>query len=223
MAKSIKGTKTEKHLLAAFAGSPRPATATPMPPAPQRKKATNRSRPIFPETAENEKEHAKVFFKYLEGGEVEITATYPAGVIGHTVGNLKAAAEGEKLEWGSLYAALDQSPEKRASRRSTTPSADRRSQVHTRAAVPHVAGRRGRRVTSSGRRLPVKWHCRNCGRVTKAPTRRNSARPAASKGILRTSARTTAAPRRFTFGACCVRNTGIGLSVSANGFLSFRT
>ena len=59
---------------------------------------------IFLETAENEKEHAKVFFKYLEGGDVEITAAYPAGVIGDTKKNLEAAAAGENMEWTTLYA-----------------------------------------------------------------------------------------------------------------------
>jgi rubrerythrin len=69
----------------------------------QKKKGYEQISRIFLETAENEKEHAKVFFKYLEGGEVEITASYPAGVIGDTISNLKAAAEGENMEWTVLY------------------------------------------------------------------------------------------------------------------------
>ena len=83
--------------------SRRLATATRSSPASPRRKASSRSAAIFTETADNEKEHAKVFFKYLEGGDLEITASYPAGKIGTTAENLAAAAAGEKMEWGTLY------------------------------------------------------------------------------------------------------------------------
>ena len=107
MAKSIKGTKTEKNLLAAFAGESQARNRYTYFAGAAKKEGYEQISAIFLETAENEKEHAKVFFKYLEGGEVEITAAYPAGVIGPTAANLEAAADGEKLEWSSLYAAFE--------------------------------------------------------------------------------------------------------------------
>ncbi len=90
MATSIKGTRTEKNLLAAFAGA-------------ARKEGLMQIADIFEETAAQEKEHAKRFFSFLEGGEVEIIAGFPAGTVGTTLDNLKAAAAGEEHEWTSLY------------------------------------------------------------------------------------------------------------------------
>ena len=84
MAKSIKGTKTEKNLLASFAGESQARNRYTFFASAAKKKGLEQISRIFLETAENEKEHAKVFFKYLEGGEVEITAAYPAGIIGDT-------------------------------------------------------------------------------------------------------------------------------------------
>ncbi|HOD30333.1 MAG TPA: rubrerythrin family protein [Smithellaceae bacterium] len=104
MGKSIRGTKTEKNLLAAFAGESQARTRYTYFSSAAKKEGFEQISRIFLETAENEKEHAKVFFKYLEGGEVEITAGYPAGVIGTTRQNLEAAADGEKMEWSTLYA-----------------------------------------------------------------------------------------------------------------------
>jgi len=101
--KSIKGTKTEKNLLKAFAGESQARNRYTYFASTARKEGFEQIANIFMETAENEKEHAKVFFKYLEGGEAEITATYPAGRIGKTEENLLAAANGEKLEWSKLY------------------------------------------------------------------------------------------------------------------------
>jgi len=104
MAKSIKGTRTEKNLLAAFAGESQARNRYTYFASAAKKEGYEQISAIFLETAENEKEHAKIFFKYLEGGEVEITAAFPAGVIGTTAANLEAAADGEKLEWSALYA-----------------------------------------------------------------------------------------------------------------------
>ena len=104
MAKSIKGTKTEKNLLAAFAGESQARNRYTYFASAAKKEGFEQISHIFLETAENEKEHAKIFFKYLEGGEVEITAAYPAGVIGDTKSNLEAAAAGENMEWTTLYA-----------------------------------------------------------------------------------------------------------------------
>jgi len=101
--KSLKGTQTEKNLLAAFAGESQARNRYSYFASKAKKEGYEQISGIFIETAENEKEHAKVFFKYLEGGDAEITATYPSGIIGTTAENLLAAAEGEKMEWGSLY------------------------------------------------------------------------------------------------------------------------
>src|SRR5512137_1669463 len=100
---TIKGTKTEKNLLAAFAGESQARNRYTFFASKAIKEGYEQIAAIFLETAENEKEHAKVFFKHLEGGMVEIKASYPAGVIGTTQENLLAAAEGEKEEWGILY------------------------------------------------------------------------------------------------------------------------
>ena len=108
MAKSIKGTKTEKNLLAAFAGESQARNRYTYFASAAKKEGFEQISRIFLETAENEKEHAKIFFKYLEGGEVEITAAYPAGVIGDTKSNLEAAAAGENMEWTTLYCKLCQ-------------------------------------------------------------------------------------------------------------------
>lgn len=100
---SIKGTKTEQNLLKAFAGESQARNRYTYYAGQAKKEGLEQIASLFEETALNEKEHAKVFFKFLEGGMVEITASYPAGVIGTTLENLKAAADGENEEWGSLY------------------------------------------------------------------------------------------------------------------------
>jgi len=100
---SIKGTRTEQNLLKAFAGESQARTRYTYFASAAKKEGYEQISALFLDTAENEKEHAKVFFKHLEGGPVQITATYPAGVIGTTAENLLAAAEGELEEWGELY------------------------------------------------------------------------------------------------------------------------
>ncbi|GAF04864.1 rubrerythrin [Saccharicrinis fermentans] len=100
---SLKGTKTEQNLLKAFAGESQARMRYTYFSKQAKKEGLEQISAIFMETAEQEKEHAKRFFKFLEGGMVEITATYPAGVIGTTLDNLKAAAEGENEEWTELY------------------------------------------------------------------------------------------------------------------------
>ena len=100
---SIKGTKTELNLLKAFAGESQARNRYTYFASVAKKEGFEQISAIFLETADNEKEHAKVFFKYLEGGGTEITATYPAGRIGTTAENLLAAAEGELEEWSVLY------------------------------------------------------------------------------------------------------------------------
>ena len=100
---SVKGTRTEKNLLASFAGESQARNRYTYFASVAKKAGFEQMSAIFLETADNEKEHAKRFFKFLEGGEVEITAAYPAGVIGDTAENLAAAAAGENLEWRKLY------------------------------------------------------------------------------------------------------------------------
>ena len=101
--KSLKGTKTEQNLLKSFAGESQARMRYDYFAKQAKKDGLEQISAIFAETALNEKEHAKRFFKFLEGGMVEITAAYPAGVIGTTMENLKAAADGENEEWTELY------------------------------------------------------------------------------------------------------------------------
>jgi rubrerythrin len=101
--KSIKGSRTEQNLLKAFAGESQARMRYDYFAKQAKKEGLEQIAAIFDETALNEREHAKRFFKFLEGGPVEITATYPAGIIGTTLENLKAAAEGENEEWTALY------------------------------------------------------------------------------------------------------------------------
>lgn len=103
MEKSIKGTRTEQNLLKSFAGESQARSRYTYFASVAKKEGYEQIAAIFMETAEQEKEHAKKFFKYLEGGMVEITASYPAGIITTTAENLKAAAEGENEEWADLY------------------------------------------------------------------------------------------------------------------------
>lgn len=100
---SIKGTKTEQNLLKSFAGESQARMRYTFFASAAKKEGYEQISAVFMETAEQEKEHAKKFFKYLEGGMVEITASYPAGIISTTAENLKAAAEGENEEWHLLY------------------------------------------------------------------------------------------------------------------------
>ncbi len=103
MANSIKGTKTEQNLLKSFAGESQARNRYEFFASVARKEGFEQIADIFQETALQEKQHAKRFFKFLEGGMTEITASYPAGKIGSTKENLKAAAEGEHEEWVDLY------------------------------------------------------------------------------------------------------------------------
>ena len=99
----MKDSETEKNLLKAFAGERQARNRYTFFSSVAKKERFEQIAGIFQETADNEKEHAEMFFKYLEGGEIEITAGYPAGKIGTTEENLLAAADGEKMEWGTLY------------------------------------------------------------------------------------------------------------------------
>jgi len=169
MAKSVKGTRTEKNLLTAFAGESQARNRYTFFASAARKEGYEQIANIFTETAGNEKEHAKVFFKYLEGGDVEITAAYPAGIIGDTKANLEAAADGEKLEWSKIYAEM----EKVARKEGFGEIAKSFKEI---AEVEEFHEKRYRKLArnvSKGevfkRTAPVKWHCTNCGYVHEGP------------------------------------------------------
>jgi len=100
---SLKGTQTEKNLLTAFAGESQARNRYTYFASAAKKEGYVQIAEIFTETANQEKEHAKRFFKFLEGGEVEIVGAFPAGVIGTTLENLKEAAAGEEYEWTEMY------------------------------------------------------------------------------------------------------------------------
>jgi len=106
MSKSIQGTQTEKNLLIAFAGESQARNRYTYFAGAAKKEGLVQIANIFEETANQEKEHAKRFFKFLEGGEVEITEIFPAGQIGTTLENLRAAAAGEEHEWTEMYPAF---------------------------------------------------------------------------------------------------------------------
>jgi rubrerythrin len=166
MAKSIKGTETEKNLLAAFAGESQARNRYTYFASAARKEGFEQIANIFIETAENEKEHAKVFFKHLEGGDVTITAAYPAGKIGDTKSNLEAAAAGEKLEWTTLYADFGKTAAAEG-----FPEVARSFEQISKVEKFHEA--RYRRLIQNvmnkevfKRKATVKWHCINCGFVT---------------------------------------------------------
>jgi rubrerythrin len=101
--KSLKGTRTEKNLLGAFAGESQARNRYTFFASKAREEGFMQISAIFEETASQEKEHAKRFFKFLEGGDLEITATFPAGIVGTTRENLAAAAGGENHEWKEMY------------------------------------------------------------------------------------------------------------------------
>ncbi len=169
MAKSIKGTQTEKNLLAAFAGESQARNRYTYFASAARKEGLEQIANIFAETAENEKEHAKIFFKYLEGGDAVITASYPAGKIGDTKSNLESAAAGEKLEWTTLYADFG----KTGSSEGFPEVARSFEQI---AKVEKFHESRYRKLIQNignkevfKKKAVVKWHCINCGYVIESP------------------------------------------------------
>ena len=169
MAKSIRGTKTEKNLLAAFAGESQARNRYTYFASAAKKEGFEQISRIFLETAENEKEHAKIFFKYLEGGEVEITAAYPAGVIGDTKSNLEAAAAGENLEWTTLYSNFAN-----VAKEEGFPDVARSFEQIAKVEMFHenryrkfVANIAGSEVFK--KKATTRWHCINCGYVHEGP------------------------------------------------------
>jgi len=171
--KSVKGTQTEKNLLCSFAGESQARTRYTYFASAAKKEGYEQISAIFLETAEQEKEHAKKFFKYLEGGDVEITACFPAGVIGTTAENLLAAAMGEHEEWSEAYPHFAEVADQEG-----FPQIANTFRKVAAAEVEHE--KRYRRLlerlengTTFKRDEEANWQCRNCGFVfvaTEAPS-----------------------------------------------------
>ncbi len=163
MGKSLKGTRTEKNLLCSFAGESQARMRYTYFASVAKKEGYEQIAAIFLETAEQEKEHAKRMFKWLEGGKVEITASYPAGVIGSTLDNLKAAAEGENEEWTTDYphfadvAQEEGFPEIAAMYRNISIA----EKAHEERYLALAANIEAERVFAKDEE--VVWQCRNCG------------------------------------------------------------
>lgn len=165
MEKSLKGTKTEQNLLKSFAGESQARNRYAYFASVAKKEGFVQISNIFSETAENEKEHAKVFFKYLQGGNLEITAAYPAGQIKDTKANLEAAAAGEKEEWGQLYPDFAQIAKEEG-------FAEVARSFEQIAKVEQFHEARYRKLIANIENQQVfkkdtveKWHCANCGYV----------------------------------------------------------
>lgn len=165
--KSMKGTQTEKNLLKAFAGESQALNRYNFFAKIAKKEGYEQIAQIFQITAAQEEQHAKLFFKLLEGGMVEITASYPAGTLGTTVSNLSAAANGENEEWTELYPAFAETAEKEGFPEIATAFLNV-SNVET----EHE--KRYRRLlerlqnnTVFERSEEIEWQCRNCGHVHK--------------------------------------------------------
>ena len=169
---SISGTKTERNLLTAFAGESQARNRYTYFASKARKEGYVQIADIFAETANQEREHAKRLFKFLEGGEVEIAAAFPAGVIGTTPENLKAAAAGENYEWTEMYPgfaklAREEGFEGIAAVFEAISVAERQHEKRYNDLLANIeAGRVFKRSK------PVIWRCRNCGYLhegTEAP------------------------------------------------------
>jgi len=161
----LKGSETEKNLLKSFAGESQARNRYTYFASQAKKEGFEQISGIFLETADNEKEHAKVFFKYLEGGDCEITASYPAGKIASTKDNLLEAANGEKMEWGTLYPDFERVARKEGFKE----IADAFKEI---AEVEEQHEKRYRKLLDNveqksvfKRDKIVKWKCRNCGYV----------------------------------------------------------
>lgn len=160
---TLKGTQTEKNLLTAFSGESQARNRYTYFASAAKKEGYVQISDIFTETANQEKEHAKRLFKFLEGGEVEITAAFPAGVIGTTLENLYAAAEGEAYEWNEMY------PEFAATARKE--GFDAIAAVFEAIAVAEKQHDKRYKELAANikagtvfkKETPVTWRCRNCG------------------------------------------------------------
>ncbi len=169
---SIKATQTEKNLLTAFAGESQARNRYTYFASAAKKAGYEQISAIFIETADNEKEHAERLFKFLEGGEVEITGSFPAGIIGDTVSNLDAAADGENHEHTTMYPQFADIAEKEgfpeiAEVFRNIAVAEKAHEERYRALIENI-----KKNMVFKRDTVVKWKCRNCGYIhegTEAP------------------------------------------------------
>lgn len=162
---NLKGTQTEENVLIAFAGESQARNRYTFFASQAKKEGYEQIKDIFLETADNEKEHAKRLFKFLEGGEVEITASYPTGTIGSTKENLKAAAEGENYEYSTMYPQFADVAEKEgfpeiASAMRSIAVAEKQHEKRYLALRENLEKNR-----IFKREKPVKWRCENCGYI----------------------------------------------------------
>ena len=161
----LKGSRTEKNLLAAFAGESQARNRYTFFASQAKKEGYEQIAAIFQETADNEKEHAELFFRHLKGGSAEITATYPAGVIASTVDHLKAAADGEKLEWTMLYPNFGEVAEQEgfSAAAQTFRAVAKVEAYHERRYLKLLENVKQQKVFKKD--ASIKWKCRNCGYV----------------------------------------------------------
>jgi rubrerythrin len=165
MEKSIKGTRTEQNLLKAFAGESQAMNRYLFFAKEAKKEGYEQIAAIFEKTAWQEQQHAKRFFKFLEGGEVEITASYPAGIIGTTAENLKASAMGENEEWTLLYPQFAE-----IAKEEGFPAVAAAFKIIAKVEAEHE--KRYLKLLQNletgevfKREEPIQWECRNCGYV----------------------------------------------------------
>jgi len=165
----LKGSKTEKNLLTAFAGESQARNRYTYAASQARKDGFVQISKIFEETANQEKEHAKRLFKFLEGGEVEIQGSFPAGVIGTTAENLKAAAGGENYEWTEMYpgfaeVAREEGFEDIAKVFEAIAVAEKQHEKRYLGLLDNVEN-----GTVFKKDKPVVWRCQNCGYIHEGP------------------------------------------------------
>jgi rubrerythrin len=159
----LKGTKTERNLVTAFAGESQARNRYTFFASAAHKEGLVQIAKVFAETADQEAQHAKRLFKFLEGGEVKITASFPAGVIGTTVENLKASAAGERYEWSSMYpgfakTARDEGFDAVAAVLESISVAEK---LHEKRYLAFARNIETQRVFKKD--TPVAWRCLNCG------------------------------------------------------------
>lgn len=168
--KSVKGTQTEKNLLASFAGESQARNRYNLFAKKAKEEGYRQIASIFKTTAKQEFSHATQFFNLLEGGMVEITAAYPAGVVGDTKTNLAEAAAGEREEWGELYASFAETADKEGFPHIATlyRNIAKVEQMHEQRYLRLLERMENGEVFSSAE--PVKWYCRKCGFIAETKT-----------------------------------------------------
>jgi rubrerythrin len=159
----LKGSQTEKNLLTAFAGESQARNRYAYFASQAKKEGFVQISQVFEETANQEKEHAKRFFKFLKGGTIEITGEFPAGVIGHTKNNLQAAMEGEDHEWGQMYPDFAQTAQKEGLEEiakvfDSIAIAEKQHAKRYKGLLENIKNDSVFKKTS-----PITWRCLNCG------------------------------------------------------------